>query len=159
VSSLADIRALPVIDRDVVFAISHASRMVALDLRTGTRLWDRNIGGLHMPWVAGEYIFLVNNQQQVLAITRRGGRVKWITQLRQWEDEEDRTDPVTWVGPVLAGDRLILGSSLGDILSVSPYTGQVLGKVDAGDGVRISPIVADGTLLILTDSGTLQAYR
>lgn len=159
VSSLADIRALPVIDRDVVFAISHASRMVALDLRTGTRLWDRNIGGLNMPWVAGEYIFLVNNQQQVLAVTRRGGRVKWITQLRQWEDEEDRTDPVTWVGPVLAGDRLIMASSLGDILSVSPYTGEVLGKVDAGSGVRISPIVVDGTLLILTDSGTLQAYR
>lgn len=159
VSSLADIRALPVIDRDVVFAISHAGRMVALDLRSGTRLWDRNIGGLHMPWVAGEYIFLITNQQQVVALTRRGGRVKWIAQLRQWKDEEDRTDPVTWVGPVLAGDRLIIGGSTGDVLAMSPYTGEVLGKIEAGDAVHISPVVVDDTLLILTDSGRLLAYR
>ena len=159
VSALADIRALPVIDRDVVYAISHAGRMVALDLRVGARLWDRSIGGLHMPWIAGEFVFVLTNDQQVAAVTRRGGRVKWIAQLRQWQDEEDRTDPISWAGPVLAGDRLILAGSTGEIVTMSPYTGEILGRVDAGGSVYLAPIVVNGTLLVLTDSGTLQAWR
>jgi len=74
-SELNDIAGRPVIDRDRVIAISHSGRMVSIDLRTGERVWTRDIGGVQTPWVAGEYIFVVTTSQELLAISRRDGRI------------------------------------------------------------------------------------
>src|SRR5690606_4755356 len=46
-ASLADIRGLPVIDRDIVVATSHSGRTAGIDLRTGARIWEQDIGGIH----------------------------------------------------------------------------------------------------------------
>ena len=53
------------------------------------------------------------------------------------EDEKKKKDPIIWAGPVLAGDRLIVLSSVGDAISVSPYTGEPLGR-EADAGRRLS---------------------
>lgn len=158
-SSLADIRGLPVVDRGLVVAISHAGRMVAIDLNTGIRSWDRRIGGLNQPWVAGEFIYVVTIDNYLAALTRRGGRVRWLTRLPAYEDPEDRSGAINWVGPVLAGDRLLVANNLGQVLAVSPYTGDPLGQVDVDDPVSVAPVVANGTLYIQTDGGRLHAYR
>ena len=158
-STLADIRGLPIIDRGVVYAVSHAGRTVAIDLRTGSRLWDRRLGGLLSPWIAGEFLFFVTTEGNLICLTRRGGRVKWVSSLPLWEDPEDRQDPISWVGPVLAGDRLLLANSLGEVWAISPYNGKALGKIDIDDAVRVPPIVAGGTVYIQTEGGRLVALR
>ena len=158
-SELNDIAGRPVIDRDRVFAISHSGRMVSIDLRTGERAWTRDIGGVQTPWVAGDYLYLITNSEELVAISRRDGRIRWITPMPRWEDPEDREDPIVWSGPVLVSDRLILVSSTGDATSVSPYTGEILGRIDLPDDVLIAPVVADETLSILTDSASLIALK
>lgn len=159
ISSLADIRGLPVIDREIVLAISHSGRMAAVDRRIGARLWEKDIGGTQMPWVAGDYVFVISNDAELVALTRKEGFIRWITRLPRFEDEEDREDPIFWSGPVLAGDRLIVAGSHGEAISVSPYTGEVLGRFDLPDGVSVTPVVADNTLYILTDDAELLALR
>lgn len=158
-STLADIRGMPVIDRGVVYAVSHSGRMAAIDLRTGARAWEKSIGGVEMPWVAGEFIFMLTNESQLVCLTRRGGRVRWVRDLPQFEDENDRDDPIKWSGPVLAGDRLVITGSHGEAWSVSPYTGEVLGRLDLSDNVSLPPVVADGTIYFLTEDGDLIAMR
>ena len=91
--------------------------------------------------------------------SRRGGRVRWISQLPGFEDEEDQEDPILWSGPVLAGDRLLVGSSDEQIWSVSPYTGKILGRIDVSGPVLISPVVARETVYVLTDEADLIAFR
>src|SRR3546814_19423216 len=103
--------------------------MVALELNTGQRIWEINIAGISTPWVAGEWIFVVTDQGQLLAVARSSGRVKWMTQLPRWQDEEDKKGALSWVGPVLAGERLILASSDGRIVNVSPYDGSIQSTV------------------------------
>jgi len=158
-SSLADIRGAPVIDRDRVLAISHSGLMVSIDLRTGDRIWEQDIGGVHAPWVAGDFIYVLSADNELLCLTRADGRVRWATSLPQWENEEKKRDPIFWSGPVLAGDRLIVISSEGEAISVSPYTGEALGKTEFPDGVFINPVVADKTLYVLTDEADLIALR
>lgn len=158
-ASLADIRGRPIVDRGVVYAISHGGRMVALDLATGARAWDRRIGGIQTPWIAGEFLFVVTLDQTVLAMTRRGGRVRWATPLPQYEDPEDLDDPITWAGPVLVSDRLLIGNSLGELWSISPYDGSPLGRVDLGSAIYVPPVVANGTVYVQTDGGDLIALR
>jgi len=42
----------PVIDRGLVFANSHAGRLVAIDIRTGERVWTIDVGGTHVKALA-----------------------------------------------------------------------------------------------------------
>jgi outer membrane protein assembly factor BamB len=159
VSGLADIRGQPVIDRGRVFAISHSGRMVAIDLRTGDRIWEQEIGSTNMPWVAGDFIYVLGNNGEVLCLTRRDGRIRWIHELPRYENVQKKRGPLQWAGPVLAGDRLIVLASNGEALSISPYTGQALGQIEMPDGSYIAPIVADKTLYVLTNDADLIAMR
>lgn len=158
-STLADIRGMPVVDRGLVYAISHSGRMAAIDLRTGTRAWEKSIGGVEMPWIAGEFIYLLTNESQIVCLTRRGGRIRWVRDLPQFEEPDNKDDPIKWSGPVLAGDRLVITGSHGEAWSVSPYTGKVLGRLELSDEVFLPPVVADGAIYFLTEDGDLVAMR
>ncbi len=158
-AELNDINGSPVIDRDMVIAAGHAGRMVAIDLRSGARLWEQDIASIQTPWVAGDFVFIVTTEAQIVCLARNSGRIRWVQQLPRYEDEERRTDSIEWSGPVLASDRLIVVSSNGDGVAISPYSGDILGQVGLPDGASLSPIVANGTIFVLTDDGDLVAYR
>lgn len=156
---LTDIRGLPVIGGERVFAIGNSDTLTAIDLRSGRRLWEREIGGTQTPWLAGDYLYVVSNDQELVALEAKTGRILWVSPLQRWKDTKDRTGYVTWAGPVLAGDRLIVSSSHGWALSISPYTGQVIGKETLPEGVVTSPVVADRAVYFLTEDAELVAYR
>ena len=158
-SVLGTIRGRPIIDYGIVFAISNSGQFVAINLRTGKRIWERPVGGIESPWIAGDYLFVISNNTDLLALGRLNGRIYWVMALPEWEDPEDREGKITWTGPILASDRLIVAGSSGEALSVSPYSGKVLGKVEMLDSVSISPIVVQDSLLFLSDDAELVAYR
>ena len=158
-NSIADVRGQPVIDRDRVFAVSNSGLMVAIDLRTGDRVWEQDMGGTHAPWAAGDFVYVVANDNTVVCLRRQDGKVRWVRALPRFKDEEKKTDTLTWSGPVLAGDRLIVISSEGEALSISPYTGAPLGRTEFDDPVFVTPAVADMTLYVLTDGADLIALR
>lgn len=159
VSALADIRGLPVIDRGRVYAISNSGRMASIDIRSGSRIWDISVPSVQTPWIAGEFVFVLTTQDQMACISRRDGRIRWVMDLPIWANEKKQEDKIYWVGPVLASDRLIVAGSHGKVLTVSPYDGKILGQVDVGAPVRISPVVAEGVLYVLTDEGNLIAFK
>ena len=159
VGHIADINGSPVIDRGLVFNISNSGRLLATELRTGGRIWERAISGANTPWIAGEFIFIISNEGQIICLTRKSGLVKWVTQMPVFESPEDKEGIIKYVGPIIVGDRLIIASSLGEIYSLSPYKGTILGKVNISGSVYIPPIVAGQTLLVLSDSGVLTAFR
>ena len=68
VGTLSDIDADPVIDNGRVFAIGQGGRMVAVELITGQRAWEINIAGISTPWVAGDWVFVVTDEAQLLAV-------------------------------------------------------------------------------------------
>lgn len=157
--ALSGIVASPVIDRGRVFAIGHGGRMAALELATGQRVWEREFAGVHTPWVAGDWVFAVTVDAQLVALTRTDGKIRWVSQLRQYRNAKKRSGAINWAGPVLAGGRLILVSSRGVMVYVSPQTGEVLGETELSGPAYLPPIVANQTLYVLTDDGTVTAYR
>ena len=159
VSTLADIKGLPVIDRGRVYAVSHSGRTIAVDLRSGARLWDLEAGGTQTPWLAGDFLYLLTSGNDLLCVTARDGRVRWVRSLPRYRNEERKRDAIFWVGPLLAGNALYVFSSRGEALAIAPATGETKSTMDVGAPVRIPPIVANGTLYVLGDNGTLSAYR
>lgn len=159
ISALTDIDASPVIDRGRVFAIGHGGRMAAIELSTGQRVWERNFAGVSTPWVAGDFIFIVTIDAQLICLTRGEGKVRWVTQLPHYKDEKKKSGAYSWYGPVLASDRLLLTGSNKTMVSVSPYTGELLSSVKLPAPAYLPPIVADNQVYVLTDDGKLTAYR
>jgi outer membrane protein assembly factor BamB len=159
VSNLADISGRPVIDRGRVIAIGNAGIMAAIDQRTGTRIWDKPIGGTQTPWVAGDWVFVLSNNAEVVALSREDGRIRWVTALQRYRDEERRRDPLRWLGPVLAGDRLLVAGASGQMLALSPYDGRILGALSLGTDLTMPPIIAKQTIYLLTDNADLIALR
>lgn len=159
VASLSDIDASPVIDRGRVFAIGQGGRMVSMDLVTGQRLWELNVAGIATPWVAGEWVFVIDDQSRLLCIARATGKVRWVSQLPRYEKEKKKKGYISWVAPVLAGDRLITASSEGELVNVDPATGAVQSRTKAGGSVSLPLVVANKTLYVLTDDGRITAWR
>lgn len=159
VSSLTDIDADPIIDSGRVYALGQGGRMAAYELVTGQRIWELNLAGISTPAIAGEWIFTLTDDARLLAIARSTGRVRWITQLQQFRDEEDRKGPIFWTGPVLAGGHLWVASSRGEVWKVSTGEGSSQLFADIDQPVSLPPVVADNYLYILDDSGTVHAWK
>jgi outer membrane protein assembly factor BamB len=151
-SSLAGLSdpARPAIDRGVVFAVGHSGRMFATAQKTGERLWTKRIQGTQMPWPAGDLVFVVDINGVLMALTRKEGKVRWLTELPQSK---------RWSGPVLAGGRLWLASADGIMISVDAKTGNIVSKRDLGQPIYIAPIVAAGRMFVLTDKARLLALN
>ena len=159
VASMAHIRGRPVIDRDRVFITGNSGRTVAVDLRTGNRLWERPIGGVHGPWVVGDFIYVLSSDGELVCLTRRDGAVRWVRTLQRYENEEDKERRIVWTGPVVASDRVIVAGSNREIWSISPYSGKLLGRIKAPGPILISPVVANETFYFLTEDAELVALR
>ncbi|MBJ6122812.1 PQQ-binding-like beta-propeller repeat protein [Sphingomonas mollis] len=159
VSSLADIDAAPVIDQGRVYAVGQGGRMVALELSTGQRLWEQNLAGISTPWIAGEWLFVVTDDARLAALSRASGKARWIAQLPRFRNIKKRSGPITWFGPVLAGNRLVMTNSRGQIVFASPTDGSVVQTIETKVPFGLSPIVANQTLYVLDQKGQIAAYR
>ncbi len=158
-SGVSAIRGLPVIANGRVYAIGLGGLTLSIDLRSGRRLWEREIGGSDNPWVAGDWMFVVTTNSQIAALNRGDGRPAWVADLPRFENEEKKRDPIHWFGPVLVGDRLVIAGTNGQALAISPYTGNVLGHQELAGPASFAPVIADGTLYVVTDNGSLTALR
>ena len=156
---LSAVRGLPVIDQGRVYAIGAGGLLLSLDLRTGRRLWEREVGGTQTPWLVGDWLFVQTSDQALVAIRTSDGRLRWVTDLPRFENEAKKSDVIFWTGPVLVGNKLVLAGSNEQAVSVNPVTGKVLGLENLRGAATVTPVAAAGTLLILTEDATLQAFR
>ncbi len=154
-AELNDIAGAPVIFDRTVYAISHSGLLAAVDMRSGTRIWARQVGGINMPWLAGDNLFVVTNDGQVSALSRHDGRVRWVRDLPRYRKEKKRKGRISWAGPVLAGGKLVLVSSRGNVLHLSPSNGETMAETRFKDAFFIAPIVADENFYLLSDKAML----
>jgi outer membrane protein assembly factor BamB len=148
-SAMSD-AARPAVAGGVVYAVGHAGRMVATASKSGERLWSLTIASIQPPWVAGENVFVVDTGGQVMAITRGEGKIQWATKL---------PGGGAWSGPVLAGNKLWLTSSKGQLASVEAATGKVASTQELGSPIFIAPVVAGGRMYVLDDNAKLMALN
>lgn len=154
------IRGMPVISGNQVFAVGDGGLLVSNDLHSGHRVWQHAVSGEDSPYVAGDWVFVITLDQVLAAIRAPDGVVAWVRPLPRWNNPEKQRNPITWFGPTLAGDRLVLTGSSGDALAISPYNGRILGRQKlSGAAASVQPILVDGTLLLITEDGRLIALR
>lgn len=157
-SALVDVEASPVISDGIVYAVNHNGRLSAFDLETGKRYWSRELSATQMPWVSGNALFVVSDGGQLVCLHRKDGRIRWVEDLSKRLDEDEKKGAY-WVGPIMAGGRLIIATNAGYALSVDPFKGNVLKVVEMPEGVSVSPIVASSRLIFMTEDARLMAFE
>ena len=158
-SSLNDIASGPVIADGYVIATAQSGVMSGFDLRTGQRIWTQPAGSIGFPWVAGDFVYSVTTEGQVVCMSKISGAVQWIRQLPAFKNEKKRKKRIAWTGPIMAGDRLLTLSSRGQAVEVNPYTGDIIREFKIGDSVFVPPVIANETVYILSDDAKLIALK
>ena len=158
-SNLADVAGSPIIDRGVVYAVSHAGQMSAIDVRSGQSIWENGISSIQMPWIADDFLFVVTIENELVALAREDGAVAWIKQLPKYEKQKKKKKRISWSGPVAAGGKLLLVSTKGQLAVVSPADGSIERQVKIGKSSMIAPIIAEETVFVLNDKGNLVAFK
>jgi outer membrane protein assembly factor BamB len=159
VSTLTDIDADPVIDRGRVFALGKGGRMASYELVSGQRIWEINIAGISTPVSAGEWVFVMTDEAKLLCVARSSGKIRWIANLQRYDNEKKKKGPISWYGPILAGGRLLVVNSRGQLWSVAPADGIASQAADLKSDVSLAPVVANQTLYVLDDGGRVSAFR
>lgn len=159
ISEINDIGSRPVLAGGLVFASSQSGITIAIDGRTGNRVWAQPVGSTQAPALGGSVLFVIGTDATLAALDAGTGEAFWVTELRQYKNEKKRKKRISYSGPILASGRVIIVSSAGEILAFSPQTGEQVGSLKVGKTVYIEPIAAQGKLLVLTDEGKLVAIQ
>ena len=159
VSMIAQIRARPIVDNYTVFLASQNGHMMAINFLNGERLWEKNIGCIRTPAIGENVLFTITTSSHMVCLTKDKGKILWISELPKYQNPDKKKDPITWAGPVLAGNRLLITGTNGQLLSLSPATGKTLDTFNTGAPILLSPVVANELVYILQDNGTLLAIQ
>ncbi|MBD3768916.1 MAG: PQQ-binding-like beta-propeller repeat protein [Rhodobacterales bacterium] len=159
ISEINDIGSRPVLAGGIVFASSQSGITIAIDGRSGQRIWSKPIGSTQAPAVTGEQMFVIGTDGKLACLKTTTGEAYWVTQLQQFEKEEKKKKRISYSGPIVASDRVLVVSSTGHLLAFSPQTGEEVGSLKLGDRVYLEPIAVQDKLLVLTDDAKLIAIK
>ena len=145
IDRLSDVDTTPVIVNGVVYALAYNGNLTALDLRSGQILWKREIGSVKDFIVDAGRIYLVDQDDRIVALNADGGVTIW----RQSDLlHRNLTSPVLYNGYIVVGD------SEGYLHWLNTDDGRFVAqqKVD-GSGFQTEPVVASDKLLIQAKNG------
>jgi outer membrane protein assembly factor BamB len=160
-SAASDISGDPVVVGNRVYVGNQSGRLVALDVSNGDRIWTATEGALSPVWPAGDSVFLVNDLNELVRLNDSNGARIWAVPLPVFAETRARRQRTVYAhyGPVLAGGRLIVASSDGIMRAFDPVSGNLVGQAELRGGAASHPVVAGGTLYIVTKRGQLVAFR
>ena len=103
---------------------------------------------------------MVSDQFELKRLDATTGAEIWAVNLPGYlkQGKRQRTAHV-YYGPVLAGNRLIVAGSDGDIRSFNASTGAALRTVKIPGGAASQPAIVNGVMYILSGNGQIQAFK
>ena len=154
----SDITGAPVIANGVVYAASLGQTMMAVDLRSGEKVWTREASGAEAFCAVGGFVFVLDTDETLAAIHADDGLVCWTLNLPAYNNTKKKKGPKTWNGPVMVNSELLLTSTQGEIITVDPVAGKISSRQKLAAPADLPPIAVGGQLLQLTRDATLTSY-
>ena len=160
-AEVSDLTGQPVIDGERVYLANSSGRMAALDLDDGRRIWTSKHGSQGTLMLGGRSLFSVNDDGLLLRSSADDGTLIWSTPLPHFtkKDVKKRSKIYVHYGPILAGGRLIIMSSDGQMREFNPFDGSLLKQTKLPAPAASGPVVVDGTLYMISIKGDLLAFR
>ncbi len=147
IDRLSDVDTTPVVVNGVVFALAYNGNLTALDLRSGQIMWKRELGSVNDFIVDGNRIYLVDQNDRVMALTIDGGVTLWT--------QSDLLHRLL-TSPVLYNGNLVVGDSEGYLHWINVEDGRFVAQQKLIVPVsRLNRLPLTGKLLIQAKDGTV----
>lgn len=168
-SEIRDIPGRPVIYNGDVFAVSHSGVFAATDLRTGQARWTLPVVGITAPLPAGDVVYAVAKDGQVICASRESGQIYWMRNLNEGFTSKRKggvfgiggKKPVRpiWSGPLLSNDRLLIVGQNGQMVALNAKTGEIIKRIELKGASTMEPIAMGDTVYVVTQNADLIAIR
>lgn len=151
IDRLSDVDTTPVIANGVIYTIAYNGNLVAMDLRSGQIMWKREVGSVNNIQVEGDRIYLVDQNDRVMALNTQGG-------VTIWTQSELLHRNLT--APVLYNGFIVVGDAEGYLHWLNTNDGRFVAqqKVDSS-GLLSAPVVASDKLVIQSKDGEVYAFK
>lgn len=158
-STINDISSDPVLHAGNVYVANQSGQLSAFDAGTGRTVWTRSAGAYNAGWITGDSLYIVTSDARLLRILTKTGQSVWETTLPLYANERDKEDVITYGGPIVANNNIYLTSSESGLVVYNATSGQAIESDLIDKKSSIAPVIAQQTLLVVTDSGNLHAFK
>lgn len=162
VNSNTDINAIgatPIVENGVVYAISNANLMTALDMRSGDKIWEKDIGSMQNMLLAGNYLFTISNQNILYAVDKNTGEVMWSIDVHPYITDEDDDKHIYAAAPLMINGNILLAFSNGKVLKINAAQGVVSAKTNLGIDISNGLIAATERVIAVSDDADVVIFK
>lgn len=164
VSSSTEINAIgayPIVEDRIIYAISNSNSMLALDMRTGDKLWEKEIGSTQNMLMAGDYLFVISNRNILYAIEKLSGDIVWSLDVKGYisEEDDDKGVMVYAAPPLMLNGNILLAFSNGRILKINAANGTIVAKTNIGIDISNGLIAANERVIAVSDDADVIVFK
>ena len=150
-SALNDIQSPLSIVNNKVYSPTFSDKLLVYDLNDGSKIWELKISSINQVIISGEALYIIDTLGKLLCLDSKTGKLLWSVQLKTNDDGEE----IRWYGPLLTSNKLLVANSFGTILSLSPFTGKTLSKLNFDEGFILSPFQIKNEVFLISKKGTI----
>lgn len=148
---MVDINADPIIKDGYLYAVSYQGRIVALDLITGREQWQHDLSSISNMAINDKYLYVSDTEGTVWSLNKLNGRVLW-KQPKLYMREISGTNFID--------DTIVVGDFEGYLHGLAREHGDFIARTNlANSGIRVAPLVKNGIIYVLDNSGKLAAFK
>lgn len=145
---LNDIDATPLVKNGLIYSIGNGGLMMAIDAKNGNYLWKKEIAGISDFWAIDDFLYVINNDNKLIALYKKTGAIKWTLQLPNFKNKKDPETKFIYNGIIMAGDKLLISDSRGSLLIASPIDGHIEQTFKINQKISHPPIVVNGKIYL-----------
>jgi outer membrane protein assembly factor BamB len=150
IQRMVDVSAEPVVVGKTVYAVGYQGRVVALDIDTGTSLWERDLSSFAGLAVNTASVFVSDAAGTVWALKRNSGEVVW---------KQEGLLGRALTAPVVMNHEIVVADEEGYLHWFNESDGSFTGRVRVDSkGIEATPVVEEGYLSVLGRSGKIETY-
>lgn len=159
VTEINTVGAYPIVENGVIYAVSNSDMAAALDMRTGDKLWEKEIGSMQNMLLVGDYLFIISNKNILYALNKDTGDVSWLLDIRDYLDSEDTKAEVYAAPPLMLNGNILLAFSNGKILKIDASRGAVVAKTNLELDISNGLIAAQQKVIAVSDDADVIIFE
>ena len=150
-TNINDIQSPICIEKGRLFVPTFSNKLLVYDLKTGKKSWDVKLSSISPMVISGEIIYVIDINGKLMSIDKLSGKLLWAVQLRSQKGNTE----INWAGPLLSSYKLLVVSSEGNVLSLSPFTGKTLSNIKLKGSFISEPIQVNEKIYLISKEGSL----
>ena len=151
-NAFSDIDAFPVIKKDIVIITSAIGKLFAVNKKTGSKLWTRDISSTQTPLVNGNSIFIVNRYEEIICLNILDGGTRWVLPI---DDDLSDNKKYIWLPPILVNSKLLLVGGNKKLIVIDTYTGAIIKIKNIPNFPASSPIIVSSIPYLMLRNGDI----